>query len=408
MPSISVLSPLDQPLGKRRLLEDLKRCLNDPELDEFGFSVAFSKVGPLYRLQELIKAWRLAGKKASGIFGIDHKGTSLQALRFALDHLDGVFYTQHIGNSFHPKVYWFRGNSKAVGFIGSNNMTMGGMELNFEAAIELQFKLPDEQADFDQIHKMFSSLLPASCAATRKLTAEALAQLEGEELLLDETRKSARSGWAKQKMAHPPSKEFGLLVKPASSLPPHLIFGKTPRKRQLAEKAGVLKLQADVIDVLKPLVPVSGIAMQIKPHHNGEIFLSRIAARQNPAFFGMPFTSQTRPKKGKNESYPQREPDPACNIVVFGKDNETLYSTTKYLLNMVFYQKNSEIRVTASPLVPHVPEYSVIVITPSEDAEIDYEMKIFTPASPSYAKWVAVCNQKMPGGGKRPRWFGWF
>lgn len=371
--------------------------------------MAFAKVGPLYRLQELLQAWRAAGKSASGIFGIDQCGTSVQALRFALDHLDGVYYTQYRGHSFHPKVYWFKGEKKAVAFIGSNNLTMGGMEINFEAAIELEFSLPDEQAEFEQVRAMFTSLLPQNCVASRVLTAETLAKLDAEGLLLDETKKNAgtaRNG--KRQVAHPPEEGLKLPVKPVSSLPSRIVFGKGPKKQELAKKAEAIKIQADAVDVTKPLVPVSGFAIQIKPHHNGEIFLSKTAAQQNPAFFGMPFTGQTTPKKGENEGYPQRTPDPICNIVVFGAKNAVLYSTLKYALNTVFYATKSEIRVTASPLVPHVPEYSVLIMTPSEDGDVDYEMQIFTPDSPDYAKWVAVCDQKMPGGGKEPRRFGWF
>lgn len=409
MPQFSVLTPLDQPLGTRRLLEDLKRCLRDKDLVEFGFLVAFAKVGPLYRLQELIEAWRAAGKRATGIFGIDHNGTSLQALQFALEHLDSTYYAQYKGHSFHPKIYWFKGKTKAVAYIGSNNMTMGGMELNFEASIELVFKLPDESAEFEQLYAMFSSMLPANCAATRELTAEALAKLDTDGLLLDETKKSTSASGRKLKVAHPPGNGFKLPVKPASSLPAHIVFGKPLKKKALAKKADVLKAQAEVVDVTKPLVPVAGLAIQINPHHNGEIFLSTGATKQNPAFFGMPFTGQTKPKKGTNEGYPQRYPDPICNIVVFGKKNKVLFSNPAYPLNTVLYTRNSEIRVTASPLVEHVPEYSVLVMTPSEIAGVDYDMQIFTPASPDYEAWATVCDQKMPSGGKAiARRFGWF
>lgn len=409
MPRFSILSPLDQPLGNRRLLEDLKKCLADKGLCEFGFSVAFAKVGPLYRLQKLLQAWRAEGKSTSGIFGIDQCGTSVQALQFALDHLDGVYYTQYRGHSFHPKVYWFKGLNKAVAFIGSNNLTMGGMEINFEAAVELEFSLPDELAEFEQVRAMFTSLLPQNCVASRVLTAEALAKLDAEGLLLDETKKNAgTSGNGKHLVAYLTEEGLKLPVKPVSSLPSHIVFGKGPKKKELAKKAEAIKVQADAVDVTKPLIPVSGFVIQIKPHHNGEIFLSKTAAQQNPAFFGMPFTGQTTPKKGENEGYPQRSPDPICNIVVFGAGNAVLYSTLKYALNTVFYTTKSEIRVTASPLVPHVPEYSVLVMTPSEDGGVDYDMRIFTPDSPDYAKWVAVCDQKMPGGGKQPRQFGWF
>lgn len=409
MPNFSLISPLDQPLGIRRLLDDLKRCLADPEFDEFGFVVAFAKVGPFYRLQEQLHHWRAAGKSTTGIFGIDHCGTSLQALEFSLAHIDSVYYTQHRGNSFHPKIYWFRGKTKAIAFIGSNNFTMGGMELNFEATIELNFELPAEEESFDQVHAMFTALLPSSCSATQVLTSAQLTQLVSEELLLDETKKSSRGTSGRtHKISLAQEKIPRLPVKPMSSLPVNSVFGKPAKKKELAIKAAAITAQAATIDVTKPLVPVNGIAMQIKPHHNGEFFLSRIAAQQNPAFFGIPFTGETTPKKGKNSGYPQRTPDPIGNIVVYGKDNKTLYANPKYALNTVFYEAKSEIRVTASPLVAYVPEYSMMIMSPSEEPGVDYDMQIFTPSSPDYEKWLAICNQTMPGGGKVPRKFGWF
>lgn len=409
MPNFSLIAPLDQPLGSRRLLDDIKRCLADPTLHEFGFVVAFAKVGPFYRIQELLQQWRAAGKSSVGIFGIDHCGTSVQALEFAVEHLDSVFYTQHRGNSFHPKIYWFRGKTKAIAFIGSNNFTMGGMELNFEATVELHFELPDEEKMFNQIHAMFTSLLPGTCSATQVLTTAQLSQLTLEDLLLDETKKGAGGASSgKYKTAQAQAKLPRLPVKPISSLPVNIVFGKPLKKKELAAKAEAITAQAATVDVTKPLVPVIGIAMQITPHDNGEIFLSKKAATQNPAFFGMPFTGKTTPKIKKNPSYPQRFPDPVCNISVYGKGNKILHIDKKYALNTVFYTKKSEIRVTASPLVAHVPSYSMMIMTPSDETGVDYEIQIYTPDSPDYNNWLAICNQTMPGGGKTPRNFGWF
>ncbi|WP_330728056.1 phospholipase D family protein [Burkholderia multivorans] len=408
MPRLEVLSPLDQPLGKRRLLEDLKTHLSDKTLDEFGFVVAFAKVGPFLRLQEHLGAWHKQGKRSVGLFGIDHQGTSVQALQFALVNLQKSYYVQYAGHSFHPKLYWFKGDSKAVVIVGSNNMTVGGTELNFEAAIELTFKLPDEADEFNKIYSTFASLLPDQCVAARELTAEALEQLESGGFLLDETKKANWSASNKRKVAHAPGGNFKLPVKPASTLPYKTVFGKPAKKSELAKKSESLKVQAEAVDLTKPMVPVGGLVMQIKPHHNGEIFLSKTAAEQNPAFFGMPFTGQTMPKKGENDGYPQRTPDPVCNVAVFGKQNKVIFALEKYALNTVFYTKKSEIRVTASPLVPHVPEYSVLIMTPSGASDVDYDMQIFTPDSPDYQTWVDVCDQQMPGGGKVPRKFGWF
>lgn len=88
------------------------------------------------------------------------------------------------------------------------------------------------------------------------------------------------------------------------------------------------------------------LAIQIKPHHNGEILLSVTAAMQNPSFFDWPFTGRTTPKKRGNPSYPQRV--------------------------------------------------------------VDYEITVHRPDSPDHGIWLARCNQRMPGGGRAARRFGWF
>lgn len=390
-------------------MEDIKKHLRSPDLIDFGFSVAFAKVGPFYRLAESLDAWRKEGKHASGIFGIDHNGTSVQALRFALERLDAVYYTVYPGHTFHPKIYWFQGNSKGIAIIGSNNLTTGGMELNFESAVQLEFELPAERDDFSHIQAMFTSLLPDNCVATQTLTFQALDELEAQGLLLDESLKVVGAGTVRHRGANLPANRPKLPVRPASSIPPRIAFGRPPRKKALELTAQVIKAQAEAVDVLKPFVPVAGLAIQINPHPNGEIFLSTIAINQNPAFFGMPFTGQTKPKKGENEGYPQRVPDPICSIAVFGQNNELLYSNPAYPLNTVFYTRNKEIRVTASPLVGPVPEYSVLVMTLSHVIGIDYDLQVFRPDSPDYKKWLDVCNQQMPSGGKPvARRFGWF
>lgn len=408
MVAFTILSPLDQPLGRRRLLQVLKDKLSSDKFSSFGISIAFAKIGPLYRLQDSILKWHKAGKNSSAIFGIDHKGTSKQALEFAVSHLNNVYYTQYKGHSFHPKIYWFEGKSDGVIFIGSNNLTVGGTELNFEAGIELIFKLPDESKEFEEAKASYLDLLHTTCLATRPLNMVAIGALDAAGLLMDETKKPLPgTGWS-AKTAHTPSSGGKMPFKPQSSLPSSIIFGKPPKKAALAKTAAAIATQAKVINITKPFVPVSGVAMQIRPHHNGEIFLSKTAAQQNPAFFGMPFTGSTTPKIASNAASPQRVPDPICNITVFGAANTVLHSMTKYALNMIFYESKAEIRVTASPLVPYVPEYSILVICPTDEVGVDYEMQIFTQASPDFPQWLLVCDQEMPGGGKVPRKFGWF
>ena len=159
MASISLIRPLDQPIGERRLLQDLKLALCNERLTEFRLIVAYAKSGPLYRLQELIEEWSSAGKTIKAIFGIDQRGTSKEALELALSWFDTVYVTQGPGITFHPKFYLFVGEDYAQVTVGSNNLTVGGTEKNFESAIQLELDLPDDAELLDALDSAWACTL---------------------------------------------------------------------------------------------------------------------------------------------------------------------------------------------------------------------------------------------------------
>ena len=397
MPRLSLIRPLDQPVGKRRLLQDLKDALVDDRFSIFRLIVAYAKSGPLYRLQEHLIAWRAAGKKSEAILGIDQQGTSVEALDLALTLFDSVYIAQARGITFHPKFYLFAGDQFARVFIGSNNLTVGGTEKNFEAAINVELDLPADADDLAMLESAWSGLLPASCPATRPLTAKLLQDLRADDVVVAEKAMRHGAGEDARLGRHRQVPPGGLVILPESPLPKNLITVRptAPTKSTDAPMIG-------------SVTSARGFAIQVKPHRNGEIFLSRTAVLQNPAFFGWPFTGETTPKIPGNPAYPQLEPDPIVNIAVFGAAPAAVLTLNSFALNTVYYEKKSEIRITASPLVRIVPEYSVMIFELSDSPDITYEITIHTPDSPKYSAWVAACNQTMPGGGKKSRKFGWF
>lgn len=401
MVDISLINPLDQPLGRRRLLADLKDSLQDDAFSQFRFIVAFAKAGPLLRMKLLIEQRRDEGLKIDAIFGLDQQGTTAQALTFALDHFSNVYVTREPNLTFHPKMYMFSGKKRARLFIGSNNLTVGGTETNFELAVCLDMKLPAEQAALRPFEDCWKELLPGACPATQLLTRTLLANYVRDGTVPDEEVLQQSRAAASRKAGAPKAPRSGLAIKPPSTL---------PKRTPVTSKAAAPAKAATAAGTAAAADPYSaqGLAMQIKPHHNGEIFLSVTAALQNPAFFKWPFTGATIPKKGSNTAYPQLTPDPLVNIVVYGKSAPPTLTLTAYALNTVYYEKKSEIRITASPLVGTVPDYSVMIMRISDVPGIDYDIVIHRPDSPDYVAWVAACNQSMPGGGKAPRKFGWF
>ena len=246
------------------------------------------------------------------------------------------------------------------------------------------------------LESAWTGLLPASCSATRVLTHSLLQELLDEGVVLPERAMRPNAGEDARlgRSRRAASSRFHIL--PESPLPRNLL----PVNPTSAASVASVTVGA--------AASVRGFAIQIKPHHNGEIFLSRTAAAQNPDFFGWPFTGKTTPKKPGNPSYPQLHPDPIVEISVFGQHPLPLLTLSAYALNTVYYEKNSEIRITASPLVKLVPEYSVMVIERSAVPGTTYDITIHRPDSPDYSAWVEACNQTMPSGGRKPRKYGWF
>lgn len=398
MPNLEILKPYDAAVGNRRLLDELKSALDSADFDDFRLIVAYAKAGPLHRLKTKLEKWRADGKTFKAIFGIDQQGTSKEALDLALALCDEVYVTQERGITFHPKAYMFSGGNNFRAYLGSNNLTVGGTETNFEAAVVIVGSLPADNAVKADLDDMWDQLLPAQCVATRPLSQALLDSLVAAGDVLDEAalRNSRRKAAKTTKSSKP---KAGLQLKPPSPLP----------KGSSQPAATVAPVGQLGPAALTPSTsPAGGLAIQVKPHHNGEVFLSKLAVNQNPGFFGFPFTGMTVPKTAGGTPYPQRLPDPVVNIQVYGAGRALLLNLSAYNLNTVYYAPKSEIRVTASPLVGVVPDYSVMVMTPSQIAGVDYEMEIHTPQSPDYLAWVAACNQQMPGGGQLPRKFGWF
>ena len=189
MSKLQILAPDDQPSGKVRLLQELRQCLHSDDYGSFLMTVAFVKVGPLIRLQSEIESWLAKGNTIEAIWGINHKGTSQEAIAFALHY----FTKTHVlfsGESvtFHPKMYLFFGPKKCRFFVGSHNLTVGGTETNWEAGIKLDATLPEDQATADAMLKAWQALIPSAV----QLTPANFPNLIASGLLLDESKAPAR------------------------------------------------------------------------------------------------------------------------------------------------------------------------------------------------------------------------
>lgn len=407
MVRVQFLRPLHQATGEVRLLDELKACLASDEYDELNVCVAYARRRALVKLHPWLKEWRRSGKAVRAILGVDQRLTSRQALQYALETFNETYVTSVHGYrlrndvTYHPKMYLFSGPTRAVAFVGSHNLTEGGLETNFEAGVRVDFLRPADEALYREAYDCWVSLLPPGCPYTRRLDGALLADLVATDRVCDDDEKQRRPG----------SRGTG-----AHSLPPplHLAPPSPLPKDVMTEAASapvrVLTAPSSAVPPSLPMGPASAKALviQVRPHTNGEVFLSKRALDQNPAFFGLPWTGRATPKVEGNERYPHREPKPLVNIVCYGRDGKVRERWEKYPLTMVHYT-NSDIRITISKLADHAPEMSILVMARgNKDDGIDYEMEVFPPGHPEYDTYRAACNQKLGSGGKsQSRWMGW-
>lgn len=409
MVRVSFLRPIDQFNGSHRLLQELRTSLQSDDYDQLLLSVAFAKSGPLLRLLPLIKEWKRKGKTIKAIFGIDLLGTSKQALEFALNNFHEVYIIHSTSHStFHPKFYLFYGDGRATCYYGSHNLTVGGTETNFEGGVKVELDRPEDEVSFEEALSCWESLLPDVCSMTREFDQAFIDELLSRGLIFDEsvsklrqprTVETSPDGSSAEEVSRP-SLFPRSYPKPPSPIPKEIFTTAKPAPRSRKSTKRAASTPSPVAS--------EALVIQIVPHHNGEVFLSKQAVDQNPIFFGSPFTGRTAPKRTGNPSYPQRDPDPVVNITVYDRHGNTSLTRIGFNLNTVFYEKKSEIRITFSPdLREAIEPYSMMVMRQTEEAH-DYDLEIFNPGSDRYREYLAACNQTLPSGGsKQPRRMGW-
>lgn len=405
-----MINPILQPTGKFRLINWLDDCFLSPDYSDFKCAVAFAKAGPLYKLDASFRIWKGSHKTSMAILGVDHKGTSLQALSYILRNYDTSYLIHANYSTFHPKLYLFVGEHKACVFYGSNNMTPGGTETNFEGGILLNLELPVDATLLAQCENCFHSMLPENLSCSAVLTEKLIDILYQGNYLLDESLPKERTITVKGAVANVGTRintnqAFGKF----SSKPPRTMVKAILEKFKAMRESPSENPGEQDVTLKASMVPAKGLVIQIVPHYNGEVFLSKRAIDQNPAFFGFPFTGKTNPKKATNASYPQREPDPVVNIFIYDTKGSLDRTVNNYSLNTVFYESKSEIRITISPdILSSVKEYSILVMTISNTTNCDYDLTIFNPGSTEYVQYLALCDQQLPSGGKDiSRKMGW-
>jgi len=145
--------------------DELETLLVESSYDHCYIISAYVKVSGVSRIEPYLDNFRNSGGSVSLVAGIDHKITTKQALEMLLPVVDDffVFHSESFSQTFHPKVYAIEQDDvQAVLFVGSNNLTAGGLYTNYEAFSKFVFDLRRAEdvelfADFKTMFEQYSN-----------------------------------------------------------------------------------------------------------------------------------------------------------------------------------------------------------------------------------------------------------
>ena len=184
---------IDQPL-RGRLGDVLIDLLRSGEFTDFYILSAYVKSSGVERLREAVEEFRSkGGKRVLAGVGIDQRNTSIQGLKglLALCDTAWIYHNRNWASTFHPKVYVLANPNKVVVFIGSGNLTGGGLFTNYEAIARRNWNLtdPKQAKRFEEVMAMVKTYTTQS-EFCQRLTLELITDI-ADDYLSDESKQNA-------------------------------------------------------------------------------------------------------------------------------------------------------------------------------------------------------------------------
>lgn len=207
-----VLQPSNAEMGE--IIKDLLSSQH-PFYNNVWLISAFANTQAVQRITPDILGAKARGANIHIVVGFDVKSTSAEALK-AINSL-GVnavlVHNARGGHTFHPKVYLFEATSeKADVFVGSNNLTDGGLFTNYEASTRTTFELPAEADEYALFFSSLEAYLKPTGPTVQVLTPELIDILvaRGEVPSEDEIRKIQSTTLKPKKNTDIPESPFGV------------------------------------------------------------------------------------------------------------------------------------------------------------------------------------------------------
>ena len=393
-----------QPAPRDRLGDQLREKLAGDWTD-FRAAVAFVKASGVRHLAEPLADFSKRGR-IDLVVGIDHGGTSYEGLRDLMAAVGAgarvsVFHNL-LPYTFHPKVYLFKSPKSAEAFIGSGNLTEGGLFTNYEVGIQVQLDLAraDQAAVLADVEAMMDAWTDPASGTVLVLNPTVLAVLRDSGLIPSEaTTTPPRTSTSATVGASSAAKE--LFAARSEYRAPR---SRRPRKQSvIAKPAGGVGTPSPAAGEDSPFRP-SRFVMTLQKTDVGvgqtsagtarrspEIFVPLSARDANPDFWAWPKSFEEDPKKpGK-----------------FDRRVRVRFRGETERVTMMTWPPKHDFRLRCATIRDAADVADILKMEEvSPGLGYDYDVEIVPPGAKEYPKHLLYCAHVVRGRSRKR--FGYF
>lgn len=164
--SFKIYQPRNGNLGDK-IIENLK----SNNYTRLNIAVAYAKLSGVNRLKPSLLEFKSLGGEINCFVGIDQYNTTYEALNELFDLCDNLYiiHNQNPSHTYHPKVYMFdkstSNSNNAWLATGSNNLTAGGLFINYESCSVDLLDLNNlcDKSNYDDTLDFFKSYEDEQC-----------------------------------------------------------------------------------------------------------------------------------------------------------------------------------------------------------------------------------------------------
>lgn len=417
------VSFIAQPYNNLQLGSLLDSALEDGhDIESVTIVSAFTSRASIMRLKKRLIELQDAAAQVRLVIGVDMGGTSKEVL----SELETwpievkIFKNRKSGVTFHPKIYVIKRKDTADIYIGSNNLTEGGLFKNYEGGALVSYNL---LVDFELYSKAMSQLqqfVNPQQPIAKILDPEMLKKLLARSDIPSEAEKRVRDRVAK--VGNIQDEDiFGFEPTPsAKSLPldyQHVVLAAVDNQLQEIKKskrAAVLKskkegggaqvyLKAPLPEV-EPIasIPATAFYMELnatKGEGNipGEQRIPLPAIWSAQSFWGWKenYTRDVNPRKGKQQAAVGSPAEdriyynwrPVWEISELGNPKHRAIRPVR----MYLYENSSDFRFTCGEIKKWGDPGDIIRLEKVDDGEIQYRCELAKIGTTEHDEWKKIC-----------------